>query len=56
MLLSGELVSSGFLNRSALNRLVADDRSGREDRSKQLWQLLSMELWIRNIGAHGVAT
>ncbi|MGA8682743.1 MAG: asparagine synthase (glutamine-hydrolyzing) [Acidimicrobiales bacterium] len=56
MLLSGELVSSGFLNRSALDRLVADDRSGREDRSKQLWQLLSMELWIRNIGAHGVAT
>jgi asparagine synthase (glutamine-hydrolysing) len=56
MLLSGELVSSGFLNRSALNRLVADDRSGREDRSKQVWQLLSMELWIRNIGGHGVVT
>ncbi len=56
MLLSGELVSSGFLNRSVLGRLVTDDRSGREDRSKQLWQLLSMELWIRNIAAHGVAT
>ncbi len=56
VLLSGELVSSGFLDRRPLERLVADDRSGREDRSKQLWQLLTMELWVRNMGAQGVTT
>ncbi|HXY43282.1 MAG TPA: asparagine synthase (glutamine-hydrolyzing) [Acidimicrobiales bacterium] len=54
MLLSGELVSSGFLDRAALERLVSDDRSGRQDRSKQVWQLLSMELWVRNMETHGV--
>lgn len=56
MLLSGELVSSGFLDGSALERLVTDDRAGRADRSKQIWQLLTMELWIQNMRARGVAT
>jgi asparagine synthase (glutamine-hydrolysing) len=35
--------------------MVADQRSGRRDQSKQLWQLLSMELWYRNVTAAGVA-
>ncbi len=38
-----------------LRRMVADQRSGRRDQSKQLWQLL-MELWYRNATAAGVAS
>jgi len=55
VLLRGELVSSGFLRTQPLRTMVADQRSGRRDQSKQLWQLLSMELWYRNVRAAGVA-
>jgi asparagine synthase (glutamine-hydrolysing) len=55
MLVQGELVATGFLNSDALGKLVADDRSGREDLSKQIWQLLTLELWYRNVRAAGVA-
>jgi asparagine synthase (glutamine-hydrolysing) len=34
---------------------VSDQRSGRQDQSKQLWQLLSMEMWYRSVLAAGVA-
>jgi asparagine synthase (glutamine-hydrolysing) len=34
--------------------MVADQRSGRLDLAKQLWQLLSMELWYRGMRAAGV--
>ena len=53
-LLGGELVSTGFLHRPALAALVQDDRSGREDRSKQLWQLLTLEFWYRQARRAGV--
>jgi len=56
VLLDGRLVSSGFLRLPALLQLVADQRSGRRDQSKQLWQLLSMELWYRSVTAAGVAS
>ena len=55
VLLDGELVSSGFLRRPPLRQMVADQRSGRRDQSKQLWQLLSLELWYRSALAAGVA-
>jgi asparagine synthase (glutamine-hydrolysing) len=55
VLLNGQLVASGFLRRPALRQMVADQRSGRRDQSKQLWQLLSMELWYRGALAAGVA-
>jgi asparagine synthase (glutamine-hydrolysing) len=55
VLLDGELVSSGFLRRPPLGEMVTDQRSGRRDQSKQLWQLLSMELWYRGALAAGVA-
>ncbi len=55
VLLGGELVSSGFLRASALRSMVTDQRTGRSDQSKQLWQLLSMELWYRQARAAGVA-
>lgn len=54
VLLRGELVSSGWLNASALHRLVNEERAGREDRSKQIWQLLTLELWCQNARASGV--
>jgi asparagine synthase (glutamine-hydrolysing) len=55
VLLDGRLVSSEFLRRPQLRQMVADQRSGRRDQSKQLWQLLSMELWYRAAIAGGVA-
>jgi asparagine synthase (glutamine-hydrolysing) len=54
VLLRGDLVSSGFLRPAVLARMVADQRSGRRDMAKQLWQLLSMELWYRGVRASGV--
>jgi asparagine synthase (glutamine-hydrolysing) len=54
VLLRGELVSSGFLRREPLTALVGDQRSGRRDHSKQIWELLSLELWCRNARDAGV--
>jgi asparagine synthase (glutamine-hydrolysing) len=54
VLVNGQLVSSGFLRSAVLHQMVADQRSGRRDLSKQLWQMLSMELWYRNARAAGV--
>jgi asparagine synthase (glutamine-hydrolysing) len=56
VLVGGELAESGMLRRDAMAQLIADDRAGREDRSKQIWQLLTLELWYRNARALGVAT
>lgn len=55
VLVAGELVGSGMISRDALSRLIAEDQSGREDRSKQIWQLLTLELWYRNALSMGVA-
>jgi asparagine synthase (glutamine-hydrolysing) len=54
VLLRGELVDTGFLRPEPLRRIVADQRSGRRDESKQIWQLLSLELWYRNARSAGV--
>jgi asparagine synthase (glutamine-hydrolysing) len=54
VLVRGELVGSGFLRGPALQRIVDDQRSGRRDEAKQVWQLLSLELWYRNATAAGV--
>ncbi len=55
-LLGGDLVETGFLNRPAVAALVQDHRSGREDRSKQIWQLLTLEFWYRQTRRAGVGT
>jgi asparagine synthase (glutamine-hydrolysing) len=55
LLVPGELVSTGFLRPEPLARLIADQRTGRRDNSKQIWQLLSLELWYRNARGAGVA-
>ncbi|GAA4673505.1 asparagine synthase (glutamine-hydrolyzing) [Pseudonocardia yuanmonensis] len=49
----GVLVSSGFLQREALQRLVEEDASGRQDRSKHLWHILTLEHWYRSATAAG---
>lgn len=56
VLMRGELVGSGFIRRPALEQLVAEERTGREDRSKQIWQLLTLELWLRNATSLGVGS
>src|SRR5579872_6850728 len=54
VLVGGELVQSGMISGDALSRLIRDDQAGREDRAKQIWQLLTLELWYRNARSHGV--
>ena len=55
VLVRGELVGSGMIRAGALDRLIQDERAGREDNAKQIWQLLTMELWYRNVRSAGVA-
>jgi asparagine synthase (glutamine-hydrolysing) len=55
VLVNGELVQAEMLRKQTLLRLIADERAGREDYAKQIWQLLSMELWYRQVRAAGVA-
>ncbi|TCO52080.1 asparagine synthase (glutamine-hydrolysing) [Kribbella antiqua] len=56
VLLRGELVGSGFLRQESVQRLVDDERAGREDYSKQIWQLLTLETWTRHMRSLGVTT
>jgi len=55
VLVRGELVASGVIQRGALTKLIKDDQAGREDRAKQIWQLLTLELWLRHVRQMGVA-
>jgi asparagine synthase (glutamine-hydrolysing) len=55
VLVNGELTGAGFIQPTPLNRLIEAERAGREDNAKQIWQLLSMELWYRNARSMGVA-
>ena len=55
LLVGGELVRSGILNGETVAALVAADRRGIEDRSKEIWQLLTLETWYRQANrAHAV--
>jgi len=55
VLVGGDLVASGLICREPLLQLIRDDQAGREDRSKQIWQLLTLEMWYRNAQSMGVA-
>jgi asparagine synthase (glutamine-hydrolysing) len=55
VLVGGELVQLGMVRKEPLLRLIRDEQAGREDNAKQIWQLLSMELWYRQVRAAGVA-
>jgi asparagine synthase (glutamine-hydrolysing) len=45
-----------MLRGDALRKLIHDEHTGQQDHAKQIWQLLSLELWYRNAQAMGVAT
>ncbi|MBW9210777.1 asparagine synthase (glutamine-hydrolyzing) [Mumia sp. zg.B21] len=55
VLVEGELIGSGVVRRDPLLQMLRDQRAGRRDMSKQLWQLLSLELWYRSVRRAGVA-
>jgi asparagine synthase (glutamine-hydrolysing) len=55
VLVCGELTQLGMLRKDQVNRLIDGEQAGREDYAKQIWQLLSMELWYRQVRAAGVA-
>ena len=55
VLVRGELAGSGIIRADALRRLIQDEKAGREDHAKQIWQLLTLELWYRNVRSLGVA-
>jgi asparagine synthase (glutamine-hydrolysing) len=44
-----------MIRSGALQRLIQDEQAGREDRAKQIWQLLTLELWYRHVRSMGVA-
>jgi asparagine synthase (glutamine-hydrolysing) len=54
VLVGGELTQLGMLRKEQVRRLIADEQAGREDYAKQIWQLLSMELWYRQVRSAGV--
>jgi asparagine synthase (glutamine-hydrolysing) len=56
VLVGGELTQLGMLRKDQVRRLIADERAGREDYAKQIWQLLSMELWYRQVRSAGVGS
>ena len=47
LLSDGNLKVRGLFNAAAVRRLVDEQRSGRHDWSLQVWQLLTLELWMR---------
>ena len=47
LLLSNGLAARGFLDRRTVEKISAEDRSGRRDHAQRLWHLLTLELWFR---------
>ena len=50
LLPNGVLVNDGYIRRDTLEQLIRSDRSGSEDRSKEIWHLLTLEEWMRQLG------
>jgi asparagine synthase (glutamine-hydrolysing) len=46
----GTLVTSGLVDRQMVRTMIDDDRRGAVDRSKEIWQLLTLEVWYRQQG------
>jgi asparagine synthase (glutamine-hydrolysing) len=55
VLVGGELVQCGMIRGDAVRHLIEDEQAGREDCAKQIWQLLTLELWYRHMQSMGVA-
>jgi asparagine synthase (glutamine-hydrolysing) len=43
----GTLVTSGLVDKQMVRAMIDADRRGTADRSKEIWQLLTLELWYR---------
>ena len=43
----GSLVTSGMVDKSRVRSLIDEDRVGAADWSKEIWQLLTLEVWYR---------
>lgn len=48
LLADSRIVSRGLFRPQAVRKLVREHRSGRHDWSMQIWQLLTLELWMQN--------
>ena len=46
----GTLVISGLVDKQMVRTMIDDDRRGAADRSKEIWQLLTLEVWYRQQG------
>jgi asparagine synthase (glutamine-hydrolysing) len=57
LLSDSRLRGRGLFRPEAVQRLIADHRSGRHDWSMQIWQFLTLEIWMQNFmdGASGIA-
>jgi asparagine synthase (glutamine-hydrolysing) len=49
MLPNGHLVQRGLVTKAGVDRLIREEFSGQQDRSKELWQLLTIETWLTNL-------
>ena len=47
LLIGGRMAGCGFLNAGYLRRMVDEDRAGIADRSKEIWQLMTLECWLQ---------
>jgi asparagine synthase (glutamine-hydrolysing) len=43
----GHMVDSGMVDKTQVRTMIDEDRSGMTDRSKEIWQLLTLDLWLR---------
>jgi asparagine synthase (glutamine-hydrolysing) len=43
----GTLVTSGLVDKQMVRAMIDADRRGLADRSKEIWQLLTLEVWYR---------
>jgi asparagine synthase (glutamine-hydrolysing) len=43
----GTLVTSGLVDKQLVRAMIDADRRGLADRSKEIWQLLTLEVWYR---------
>jgi asparagine synthase (glutamine-hydrolysing) len=55
LVVGGRLVRDGILRKQAVVNMVEEDRAGTSDRSKELWELLTLEIWLDEVGSrlHG---
>jgi len=43
----GSLISCGYLNQNSVSQIIQENYLGKRDLSKEIWQLITSELWLR---------